>query len=152
MPTCQLIQGRGSAQIYSRVSLLYSIYKSDAALLIDCVARRRALLQLRFLQQLLAQTGRQRQRVGQLQSADANTTRVNCQLCRTCNSSYFCCCCSFAFVPGSARDMFALASGSLQLFVFVCLSLPQHSYPPLALSNTLPNHDKIPIKIAFKYL
>lgn len=28
----------------------------------------------------------------------------------------------FAFVPGSARDMFALASGSLQLFVFVCLS------------------------------
>lgn len=59
MPTCQLIRGRGSPQIYSRVSLLYSIYKSDAALLIDCVARRRALLQLRFLQQLLAQTGRQ---------------------------------------------------------------------------------------------
>lgn len=58
----------------------------------------------------------------------------------------------FAFVPGSARDMFALASGSLQLFVFVCLSLPQHSYSPLALSNTLPNHDRIPIKIAFKYL
>lgn len=143
MPTCQLIRGRGSPQIYSRVSLLYSIYKSDAALLIDCVARRRALLQLRFLQQLLAQTRRQRQRVGQLQSADANTTRVNCQLCRTCNSSCFCCCCCpFAFVSGSARDMFALASGSLQLFVFVCLSpfpntLTPHSHSPTLSLTTI---------------
>lgn len=153
MPTCQLIRGRGSPQIYSRVSLLYSIYKSDAALLIDCVARRRALLQLRFLQQLLAQTGRQRQRVGQLQSADANTTRVtvNCAALATAMLLllllFFSPLCR-AQCATCLRSLLALFS---YLCLFVCL-LPQHSYSPLALSNTLPNHDKIPIKVAFKYL
>lgn len=143
MPTCQLIRGRGSPQIYSRVPHLYSIYKSDAALLIDCVARRRALLQLRFLQQLLAQTGRQRQRVGQLQSADANTTRVNCQLCRTCNSSCFCCCCgSFRLCAGlSARHVcarFWLSSAiCVCLFVSFPNTLTPHSHSPTLSLTTI---------------
>lgn len=143
MPTCQLIRGRGSPQIYSRVPHLYSIYKSDAALLIDCVARRRALLQLRFLQQLLAQTGRQRQRVGQLQSADANTTRVNCQLCRTCNSSCFCCCCcSFRLCAGlSARHVCALFWLSSAICVCLFVSFPNtltpHSHSPTLSPTTI---------------
>lgn len=90
----------------------------------------------------------------QMQTQPEST--VNCAALATANA-FAVVVVLFAFVPGSARDMFAFASGSLQLFVFVCLSpsrrrTPQHSYSPFALSNTLPNHDKIPIKVAFKYL
>lgn len=141
MPTCQLILGRGSAQIYSRVSLLYSIYKSDAALLIDCVARRRVLLQLRFLQQLLAQThtlsGRQTE--SRTVAKCRCKHRVNCQLCRTCNSSCFCCCCCyFRLCAGlSARHVCARFWLSSAICVCLFVSLPLRV---VTLPNTLTPH------------